>query len=121
VIVVDVFNGDSIPVHMVTEEAFRLYRDRLEKGGVLAFHVTNWHFDLLPAVKALAAADGMRFIALDCRPTARTAGSRWVFVTEDADLSFFDARYHVEIPSGEIRDVPPLRDDFHSILPFIRF
>ncbi|GAB6063292.1 fused MFS/spermidine synthase [Deferrisoma palaeochoriense] len=39
-VVVDVFNGDGVPAHMVTLEAFRQAKARLVPGGVLAL---NFH------------------------------------------------------------------------------
>jgi spermidine synthase len=56
VIVLDAFSDDSIPVHLITKEAFRLYFRLLRKGGVLAIHMTNRYLDLEPVVESLAAA-----------------------------------------------------------------
>ncbi|TBW39469.1 hypothetical protein EYW49_06245 [Siculibacillus lacustris] len=58
-IVVDAFSSDSIPVHLLTREAIRLYRDRLGPHGLLAFHLTNRHMDLLPVAAALGTAEGL--------------------------------------------------------------
>ena len=48
VLAVDVFSSDSIPVHLLTEEAVAVYRQRLAPGGVIALHISNVHLDLLP-------------------------------------------------------------------------
>jgi hypothetical protein len=55
VLVVDAFSGDAIPVHLLTEQAFRLYFEHL-KGptGVLAVHVSNSLLNLRPVVAAAA-------------------------------------------------------------------
>jgi SAM-dependent methyltransferase len=58
VIVLDAFSDDSIPVHLMTKEAFRLYFRLLHPDGVLAIHLTNRYLDLEPVVEALAAAFG---------------------------------------------------------------
>ena len=41
VIVVDAFSGDSIPTHLLTVEAFDIYRKHLALRGVIAVHVSN--------------------------------------------------------------------------------
>lgn len=55
VLVLDAFNGDAIPMHLLTREAGFIYRKRLKPGGALAIHITNSHVDLLPVARALAA------------------------------------------------------------------
>jgi hypothetical protein len=53
-LVLDAFSSDSIPVHLLTREAFAMYADRLAPGGSLAVHVSNRVFDLEPVVAAAA-------------------------------------------------------------------
>lgn len=40
-IVLDAFNSDAIPVHLLTQEAIELYMSKLATGGMLAFHISN--------------------------------------------------------------------------------
>lgn len=54
VLVVDAFNSDSIPVHLITREALELYMQKLAPGGVLAIHISNRYLDLAPVVGNLA-------------------------------------------------------------------
>lgn len=54
IIVVDAFSSHMIPSHLMTEEAISLYFDRLEKNGILLFHISNPHFDLSLVFAALA-------------------------------------------------------------------
>ena len=56
VLAVDAFSSDSIPVHLLTLEAFRLYFRHLRPDGVLAVHVSNTHLKLEPVVGRLAQA-----------------------------------------------------------------
>ncbi len=42
IFVVDAFNGDAVPVHLLTREAFELYLKHLrDEDSVIAIHVTN--------------------------------------------------------------------------------
>ncbi len=50
VLAVDAFSGDSIPVHLLSREAFQLYFARMAPDGLLAVHVSNSFLDLAPVV-----------------------------------------------------------------------
>jgi MFS family permease/SAM-dependent methyltransferase len=54
VLAVDAFTGDSIPVHLLTLQAFRLYFRQLQPQGVLAVHISNRYLNLEPVVEAAA-------------------------------------------------------------------
>ncbi len=54
VLAVDAFSSDSIPVHLLTIEAFQLYFHHLRPDGILAMHVSNRHLNLEPVVAAAA-------------------------------------------------------------------
>jgi len=57
-IVIDAFSSDSIPVHLLTREAFALYRRKLASDGVILFHISNRYLDLAPVIAALAQDAG---------------------------------------------------------------
>jgi spermidine synthase len=40
-LVLDAFSSDSVPVHLLTREAFRLYDDVLKDDGIIAAHTSN--------------------------------------------------------------------------------
>jgi hypothetical protein len=52
-------------VHLLTSEAFDLYRRRLAPGGVLCVHVSNKHVDLAPVVAAAARRLGWRAVLVE--------------------------------------------------------
>ena len=58
VLVMDAFSGDSVPVHLITLEAFRTYLRHLKPGGILAVNVSNRHLDLRPVMERGATAVG---------------------------------------------------------------
>jgi hypothetical protein len=53
---VDAFSGDSIPVHLLTRQAFQLYFRHLKADGTLAVHISNKYLNLEPVVSAAATA-----------------------------------------------------------------
>jgi hypothetical protein len=54
VLVIDAFSGDSIPVHLLTREAFELYFRHLKPDGVIAVHISNQYLHLAPVVEGAA-------------------------------------------------------------------
>jgi len=59
IIVLDAFSGDSIPMHLLTREALRIYLRKLASGGLLAFHISNRYLDLHQVLGNLAYDAGM--------------------------------------------------------------
>ena len=58
-LVIDAFNSDSVPVHLLTKEALQVYLERLAENGVLAFHISNRYIDLAPVLGGLARDAGL--------------------------------------------------------------
>jgi hypothetical protein len=82
ILAVDAFSGDSIPVHMLTKQAFALYFQHLQPEGVLAVHISNQYLNLKPVVQAAAAALHRPAVVID-NPGDRAQGvfrSTWVLL-----------------------------------------
>ena len=58
-IVLDAFSSDSLPVHLLSREAIRLYRSKLAARGVLAFNLSNRYLDLDPVLGRQAVDAGL--------------------------------------------------------------
>ena len=58
-LLLDAFSSDSIPVHLLTAEAMKLYRDRVTDRGLIAVHISNRYIDLEPVVARLAIDLGL--------------------------------------------------------------
>ncbi len=85
VLVLDTFSSDSIPVHLVTKEAFALYLKHLAVDGVIAAHVSNRHLDLQPVFWQLAQEFGLAIVQVE-RPGTFGAGgfpSEWILLARD--------------------------------------
>ncbi len=122
VFVLDAFSGDSIPMHLLTEEAFSLYTKHLTKEGVMAVHISNRYLDLMPVVKSAGEKQGftVRFI--------RSGGDRakgyypalWGVLTRDNQL-LANANLKDAIASTTQPDSKLLwTDDFSNLLSALR-
>jgi spermidine synthase len=59
-VVVDAFSSDAIPVHLLTREAVELYLRKASPMGVVAFNISNRHFDLRPVLASIVESLGVR-------------------------------------------------------------
>lgn len=116
ILVVDAFSGDGIPVHLLTREAIELYQSHLAEDGVIAFHVSNLHFDLKPVVKALANDQKLTAIWIeDIASGGIYASSDWMLVTNSQRLitRFYDYAKPVR---GELSPDHLWTDDYANVL-----
>ena len=83
VLAVDAFSSDSIPIHLLTREAFLVYWRQLKSDGVLAVHVSNRYLQLEPVVHLAAESMGKQsaFISSEEDTSADVFTSDWVLVT----------------------------------------
>jgi hypothetical protein len=56
IIVMDAFSGDSVPVHLITREAFAIYFRHLKPTGILAVNISNAYLALDPVIERAANA-----------------------------------------------------------------
>jgi spermidine synthase len=84
VLAVDAFSGDSIPVHLLSREAFELYFKHLAAHGVLALHVSNSFLDLVPVVGKAAQVLGKLARVIEVREDVpqHRAQSVWVLLAD---------------------------------------
>jgi hypothetical protein len=61
VIVLDAFTGGSVPIHLLTQEAFQIYKSHLKPEGFIVVHITNAYLNLYPVVKAQAEELGLGY------------------------------------------------------------
>jgi hypothetical protein len=86
VLALDAFSGHAVPVHLLTREAFALYRRHLAPGGVIAVHVSNRYVDLEPAVAAQAREGGWQGVTMnspDGNDFDACLEAVWVLVTDE--------------------------------------
>jgi hypothetical protein len=86
VLVLDAFNSDSIPVHLLTREAMGIYLRHLRgPGSVLAFHTSNYSLDLRQVLYGLAAEYRLHIVrvVLDDERVDMGYPSDWLLMCAD--------------------------------------
>lgn len=122
---IDAFSSDVIPMHLLTLEAVKLYRQKLASNGILAFHLSSRHFELEPLVANLGEQLGLFCFSSsrgELTPAAIAEGgleSSWVILVNGFHLARivqYAAWQRVEAnPKG-----PLWTDDFSSLLGVLR-
>ena len=132
---IDAFSSDSIPLHLMTKEAFDVYRRILKPNGLLIVHISNRHVDLKPVLAAEAKAGGWSLaLRVDSPPTKDMKrgmrGSIWVAMSMDGKtlatltgpLAANKGKYYE--PALWLK-MPPVgkttrwSDDYASVLPHL--
>jgi SAM-dependent methyltransferase len=123
------FSGGSVPVHLLTREAFSAYAAHLKPDGFLVVNITNAYLNLYPVVKRQAEALGLevrsRFQESD--PQRFIRENHYMILTRDAE--FLRTHPSVDRPIRDAQgriigtaqtDIPGVglwTDNFSSITP----
>jgi spermidine synthase len=85
ILIVDAFNSDAPPLHLLTREALQIYLNNLREDGLLVFNLSNRHLDLRPVLGNLAAVIGLTgYYQFDLDATAPgKSQSLWVVLARN--------------------------------------
>ncbi|GEM_PF-2071915 len=101
VLILDAFNSESLPTHLLTKEAFAIWKKHLAENGVVAVNVTNRKFDLLPAVwrQALEAGWQTVLVVNPNDPANLSSAAEWMLLTDSKE---FIAKGKFPVPTPEM-------------------
>jgi len=137
-LVLDAFNSDAIPVHLLTVEAFRLYEHALAKDGMLAVHVTNRHLDLARLVSRMGLEVGLESLVVQTHAVSRLQSqlAEWILMSKSKSrlgelAEFLRKRTKLQkLPPkhmalarpgiAELSRVPLWSDDYSDLLGVLR-
>lgn len=121
-LVLDTFSGGSIPLHLLTREAFEIYLQHLNHGGIMAINVSNNYFDLPQAVFRLADEFNLSAVLIEDRGDGlQSYDSIWVLLAREHEA--------LELPVIAVRrSQPPAvpenfrlwTDDFSNLFQIVR-
>lgn len=122
VLVLDTFSSDSIPVHLVTKEAFALYLEHLAPQGIIAAHITNLHLDLQPVFWQLARYYGLSMARVNYAGDAKGGyASHWILLARDPSLLAVPAiREHSVNVDGYSTDIKLWTDDYSNLFQILK-
>ena len=119
VLAIDAFSSDAVPIHLLTLESIQIYLEHLNKGGILALHVTNRYVDLIPIVARLAEAVEMEAIYIDnhSNGTRFVDSTDWILLTNNRTFLDNEAVYVNRSPMPAPGSL--WTDDFSSLFGIV--
>ena len=123
-LVLDTFSSDSIPVHLVTIQAFDIYLKNLAPDGLIAANISNRAIDLRPVFWQLAKSYNLNMAIIQnpaesVNPAANQ--SMWILLTRNPKLLSVPALASKSIPLDGFRtDIRPWTDDYSNLIQLIR-
>ena len=123
VLMLDAFNSDSIPAHLVSREAVQMYLKKLKPNGLILFHVSNRYMDvegLVSAVLLDAGLEGLVRYDDDEEPTGKASSDYVVAARQADDFGFLQDDMNwsdVEKPDA----IQPWTDDYSNMLTIVRW
>ena len=115
---IDAFSGDSVPVHLLTREAFDLYLRHLKPDGIIAVHVTNYSLNLAPVVERVAREIGLQSIRMaDDSKEIGCYATDYVVLTRNT--AFIQANPPILPANAHAIDVPLWTDHRHNLFQIL--
>ncbi|MEP9360620.1 fused MFS/spermidine synthase [Sphingomonas sp. KR3-1] len=137
----DAFSSDTVPMHLLTREAFATYGRVLARNGLLLVHISNRFMALAPVVSAAARDGGWHAVRLSYEPgpnfvaeetpsggtkveqveTEAESASEWIALSHDPVLlNRLVARGGGWRQLGTWPGFQPWTDDYASVIPVLR-
>jgi len=124
VFVIDAFNNDSPPLHLLTKESFQLYFRHLRPEGAIVAHITSKYINFVPVISAIADGLNMPWTTVfdfNREDEYLRTQSFWVVLTRNPSLlangEILGASYRPDIP------VTPRiwTDDYSSLFDIVEW
>lgn len=116
VLLLDAFSGDSVPVHLLTKEAFAIYQRHMTPDGIIAVHITNTYLVLAPVIESIAADAGFKTTRIATEADGDHDSTDYILVTRNE--AFLKAT-PTELVGNETElkhDVRLWTDRYHNLL-----
>jgi hypothetical protein len=122
VLVLDAFSGDTVPVHLLTAEAFDVYLRHLKPDGVIAVHVSSRYVDLVPVVMGIARHYGLTEVLVRCHEEEglSVSPSDWMLLTRNKQFLQQEPILAVSSITVEQRRLPLWTDQENNLLEILR-
>jgi hypothetical protein len=124
ILCLDAFSGDAIPTHLLTTEAFEIYKQHLKPDGILVLHITNTYLNIFPVAEKLAQQHGFdyRRIYRKGDSDALLYRNDYMLLTKNADFLKNTESDIKDLPDylQKSRDVPLWTDEYTNLTRLLR-
>lgn len=84
-LLIDAFNGDAVPVHLLTKEAVKIYLNHLAEDGILLVHISNKFVNLEPVLANISKQLGL------IAQYIRSPNGRYIAISKVRPVDFAEA------------------------------
>jgi spermidine synthase len=125
--IMDAYNSDSLPAHLLSREALNLYLRKLAPKGILLFHISNRYLDIEPVLANLAHDAGLycavqndKVVGMPGLDMGKISSKYAIMVRDIEDLGslYFDSRW---TPARRLDSVGIWTDSYSSILTILKW
>lgn len=125
-LVLDAFNSDAPPVHLLTREAFGIYERHMKPDGMIAVNVSNRHVNFDPVIANIAREFHYQMVIID-NPSPKDKlwiiNASWVLLSRDANggqiLNSTNFQLASRPPFTNTVNIPLWTDDFASLFQIL--
>lgn len=122
-LVLDAFNSDAIPAHLLSKEALALYQRKLKPDGAILFHVSNRYLRIRELVTALAFQAELRGLYRtddDDREPGKARSSYVIVAPDRATLEVLSRTPNwFQVPYFDA--VEPWTDDYSNLFEILKW
>jgi len=122
VLAVDAFSGDSIPMHLITQEAVHSFMQHVSSRGILAYHVSNRFLNLPPVLAEIAEREKLAGVVVEDPSQSNNSlhsSSTWVLLARDAEM--LKGIGEAGVPLTRTAGAPLWTDDFNNLLSVVKW
>jgi hypothetical protein len=124
VLILDAFNNDSPPLHLLTKESFAIYLRHLKPDGAIAVNITSKYINFAPVIAGLADAYDLPWTTIvdyNRENAFNRSLSYWAILTRNPELHGNEA-LNASSVQPEIRERLPLwTDDYTSLFGIVEW
>ena len=121
--VIDAFNDDAIPVHLLTKEAFTLYLTHLSSNrSIIAVHISTTYIDLRPVIEQVAKHNKMHVAYIQSSHVDDiTAPTLWALLSTDKNSLNTPEINKAKQRANHLPQVRMWTDDYSNIFNLLKF
>jgi len=128
-LIMDAFSSDAVPVHLLTKEAFEIYRRHLKPDGAILVNISNRYLNLRPVVENAARQFGFQAYNIDSNDGGSDEeeggwwfyAASWMVLSKNREFMNRDPlRLAASPPEPPRHDIPLWTDDYTSMFKILK-
>ena len=123
VLAIDAFSGDSVPVHLLTKEAFALYLKHLKKDGILAMHISSKYLQLENVISGMTNVFkiGSQYVKTRKNGKKNISRTTWVLLSNNLQFLSYSKVVKYVTPWPDNLDNVVWTDDFSNLVRVLEY